>query len=343
MNKHNLIFAIVLCLLSLKIHADESLLAANHPDQYTVVKGDTLWDISAKFLKSPWHWPKIWQANQQIANPHLIYPGDELVLVYIDGKPQLQIKKRNRHVKLSPHIRSTPWDGAIPVIPLNAIEAFLTRPSVINKDDETSLPYIVAFSDGRVIAGTDQIAYVRSIDNNNLEKFDIIRPGAAYKDTATGEILGYKATLIGSTKLINTGNPAKFTITSVEEEVLIGDRLIPSHKNSRLSAFTPTPPSAPVNGTIIDVFNGVTNIGQYSVVALDRGERDGLEAGTVLRINNLGPTVLDKVTKDRNDTVKLPNEKAGVLMVFRTFEKISFALVMSATRAIHVRDQVVNP
>ena len=329
------------CALSMPLALAEELLRSDHPDHYTVVKGDTLWDISGRFLRSPWRWPEIWHVNQQIANPHLIYPGDQLDLVYIDGKPQLRL--RRGPLKLSPTVRSTPWDGAIPTLPLDAIGPFLTRPYVMEAGQLDAAPYIVDFDDDHILGGPGNKAYVRSIEEAEPLKYEIVRPGGPYRDADTGEILGYEALYIASSQLQRTGDPATVFLNSSNLEAIIGDRLLAA-SNERASAnFTPHAPPMPVEGSIISVMNGVSQIGQYNIVVLDRGAKDGLEPGTVLRIDRLGETVRDVVTPDSRDTVKLPDEQAGLMMVFRTFERVSFGIVMHATRAMHVNDKVRNP
>lgn len=329
------------CALSMPLALADELLRADHPDQYTVVKGDTLWDISGRFLRSPWRWPDIWYVNPQIANPHLIYPGDVLELVYIDGKPQLRM--RRGPLKLSPTVRSTPWDGAIPTIPVDAIGPFLTRPYVLDKDQLDSAPYIVDFADEHILGGAGQKAYVRRIDQTEPLKYEIVRPGGPYKDADTGEILGYEALYIGTSELQRTGDPATVFINSTDLESVIGDRLIPAGEEKATANFTPHAPTQPVEGSIIAVMNGVNQIGQYNVVVLDRGANDGLNPGTVLRVDQRGELIRDVVTPDSRDKVQLPDEEAGLLMVFRTFERVSFGLVMHASRVMHVNDRVRNP
>lgn len=329
------------CALSMPLALADELLRADHPDQYTVVKGDTLWDISGRFLRSPWRWPDIWYVNPQIANPHLIYPGDVLELVYIDGKPQLRM--RRGPLKLSPTVRSTPWDGAIPTIPVDAIGPFLTRPYVLDKDQLDSAPYIVDFADEHILGGAGQKAYVRRIDEAEPLKYEIVRPGGPYKDADTGEILGYEALYIGTSELQRTGDPATVFINSTDLESVIGDRLIPAGEDKATANFTPHAPAQPVEGSIIAVMNGVSQIGQYNVVVLDRGAKDGLAPGTVLRVDQRGELIRDVVTPDSRDKVQLPDEEAGLLMVFRTFERVSFGLVMHASRVMHVNDRVRNP
>lgn len=329
------------CALAIPLALAEDLLRADHPDHYTVVKGDTLWDISGRFLRTPWRWPEIWHVNPQIANPHLIYPGDQLDLVYVDGKPQLRL--RRGPLKLSPSVRSTPWDGAIPTIPVDAIGPFLTRHHVLTQSELDNAPYIVDFADEHILGGAGQRAYVRSIEDSTHLKYEIVRPGGPYKDAETGEILGYEAAYIGTSELQRTGDPATIFINSTDMESIIGDRVIPAGEERATASFMPRAPSLPVEGSIISLFNGVDQIGQYAVVVLDRGSNDGLVPGTVLRIDQRGQTIRDVVTPDSRDTVKLPDEEAGLLMVFRSFDRVSYGLVMHATRVIHINDKVRNP
>ena len=264
-----------------------------------------------------------------------------LELVYIDGKPQLRM--RRGPLKLSPTVRSTPWDGAIPTIPVDAIGPFLTRPYVLDKDQLDGAPYIVDFADEHILGGAGQKAYVRRIDQTEPLKYEIVRPGGPYKDADTGEILGYEALYIGTSELQRTGDPATVFINSTDLESVIGDRLIPAGEEKATANFTPHAPAQPVEGSIIAVMNGVSQIGQYNVVVLDRGARDGLAPGTVLRVDQRGELIRDVVTPDSRDKVQLPDEEAGLLMVFRTFERVSFGLVMHASRVMHVNDRVRNP
>lgn len=322
--------------------ADTVAVNPNHPDRYVVVKGDTLWDISGRFLRDPWRWPDVWYVNPQIANPHLIYPGDIITMTYVNGQPRLSLQ-RGSTVKLSPQVRSTPLEGAIPAIPIDAIHQFLTRPYVMEQAELESAPYVVAFADEHILGSDNIKAYVRSIDTTDNKIFDVVRPGDAYKDADTGEILGYEALYISSSELLQPGDPATLMLKGMELETVKGDRLLPVTDDTPLNAFFPAAPKQEVNGSIIAVLNGVTQIGQYNVVVLDRGASDGLEAGNVLTIDHRGETIRDVVSKTRGETVTLPDEPAGMLMVFRTFERVSFALVMQASRAIHVLDRVHNP
>ncbi len=310
-----------------------------HPDRYTVVKGDTLWDISALFLRDPWLWPEVWYVNPQIENPHLIYPGDEIVLTYRDGRPILTLSRKN---KLSPEVRATPIDEAIPTIPIDAIAQFLTRPFVMEENELDQAPYIVHFLDDHVLGGAGISFYARSIMQEDTLRYTIVRPGKPYKDPDSEEILGYEAAFIGDADLKRTGDPAKLYIASSELEAIIGDRLIKAEDDEPLVNFQPRAPESDIEGRIISVLNGVSQIGQYNVVVLNKGTRDGLEPGHVMQILQGGDDVRD-IIKGRGETFTLPLEEAGILMVFRTFEKVSFALVMRATKPLHVLDWVRPP
>ncbi|MCU7946552.1 MAG: LysM peptidoglycan-binding domain-containing protein [Candidatus Thiodiazotropha sp. (ex Cardiolucina cf. quadrata)] len=311
----------------------------SHPERYTVVKGDTLWDISSMFLRDAWLWPEVWYVNPQIENPHLIYPGDEIVLTYRDGQPVLRLDRKNR---LSPSIRATPLDQAIPTIPIDAIAPFLTRPYVVDEKELEKAPYIVHFLDDHIIGGAGVSYYARSIMDASPTQYAVVRPEKPYKDPDTGEILGYEALYVGTSELKRTGDPAKLLLASSEMEAIIGDRLIKAMQDEPLIDFQPRVPDAPIEGLIISVLNGVTQIGQYNVVVLNKGANVGLEPGHVLQILQGGYEVRD-IIKGRGEKVTLPLEKAGHLMVFRTFEKVSFALVMDAIKPLHVLDWVRPP
>lgn len=342
-SRHMLASLLLGLLLSFSaLAADPVAVNPSHPDRYVVVRGDTLWDISAKFLRDPWRWPDVWYVNPQIANPHLIYPGDVISLTYVDGQPRLSLQ-RGSTVKLSPSVRSNALGSAIPAIPVDAIHQFLTRPYVVDQAALDNAPYVVYFADEHLVGSNAVKAYVRTIGNSDNGRFDLVRPGDAYKDAETGEILGYEALFVGNADLQRTGDPATVVLNDMELETIIGDRLFPVTEDVPLETFYPKAPDQQVRGSIIAVLNGVTQIGQYNVVVLDRGEADGLAPGDVMAIDQKGATVKDKVTEERGDTVTLPDEPAGTLMVFRTFPRVSFALVMRAQRAIHVLDRVHNP
>jgi len=328
-------------LLAGQLIAADVVLNPDHPDQYVVVKGDTLWDISAMFLRDPWLWPEIWYVNPQIENPHLIYPGDILTLVYIDGKPQLRLSRGE--LKLSPRIRIESLDKAIPTIPLDAIKQFLTRAIVVDEHELDTAPYVLQSAGEHVVSGAGGRVYVRGIEGREHALFDIFEPGDAYIDPDTGEVLGYAALYIGSGPVQAFGDPATLLLTDTTQEVRAGYRLRPAENFNTTLYFQPHPAPPDTEGHIISVIGGVSQIGQFDVVAIDLGTREGLEVGHVMRIFQTGGIVSDRFSGKRQDKVKLPDEAAGLVMIFRTFEKVSFGLVMEATSALHINDLVRTP
>ena len=315
-----------------------------HPQNYTVVRGDTLWDISGKFLRQPWKWPEIWQANPQVQNPNLIYPGDVLSLVYVDGQPRIMLNRGASRgtIKLSPTVRSTPMAEAIPTIPLEKINSFLLSNRIL--DDEAELaqaPYIVAGNAERVVSGAGDRIYARGDFAAGQPVYGLFRQGKTYTDPQTQEVLGINADDIGSGELVaEEGDIATLVLSRTTQEVRIGDRLLPTEERSVSSTFVPSEPSEPVDGLILDVPRGVTQIGLLDVVTLNKGRRDGLAEGNVLAVYKTGETVRDRVT---GESVKVPDERAGLLMVFRTYDKLSYGLVLNATRQLAVRDKIRNP
>lgn len=333
--------SLFILLVSASILADTLKLNPNHPEQYTVVKGDTLWDISGHFLEHPWQWPELWDVNSHIENPHLIYPGDQLVLNYRNGKPVLElIRNDSPTYKMSPEVQEIMLESAIPTIPFSEIEAFLTRPQVLSEEELASAPYVIASSDERIISGANDIIYVREISEEDAKNYSVFREGRIYRDFETQEILGYEALYKGNAWVVKTGDPATLELKSTTQEVLLGDRLLPVPDDDFEMNFVPRAPDDDIDGAIISVFNGVSQIGQFQIAVIDRGSRNNLEVGHILSILQRGKTVRDDVTKKRNDVVTLPDESAGVGMVFKTFEKVSYIIIMQATRAIHIHDKV---
>lgn len=310
------------------------------PDRYTVKRGDTLWDISEHFLKSPWLWPEIWYVNPQVRNPHLIYPGDVIRLVYIDGKPRLMVE-RSRDIKLTPQVREVPYADAIPALPLEAINNFLSRNRVVDDGVLEAAPYVLAGSEQHLLTGAGQDFYARGALEPNVQVFGVYRKGDPYVDPNTQEVLGIRAKDVGSAKLKATEDDiSTLGATRSEEEIRIMDRLLPHEERKIDSTFYPNEPESDINGLIISVEDGVSQVGRLDVVAINRGEREGLSIGNVLAIYKTGETVKDRVT---NKYVTLPAERAGLLMVFRTFDKMSYGLVLRADRPLKVLDQVKNP
>jgi nucleoid-associated protein YgaU len=322
----------------------EVQLKDGHPDRYTVVKGDTLWDISGRFLSQPWKWPEIWHANPQVENPHLIYPGDELSLVYVDGQPRLMLNRGASRgtIKLSPQVRSTPMAEAIPAIPLEAINSFLLSNRIVDTPEQfEAAPYIVAGNAERVVSGSGDRVYARGAFDESAPVYGIFRQGKTYIDPETQEFLGINADDIGGGEIVaEEGDIGTMMLTRTTQEVRLADRLFPTEERAINSTFMPSEPANEIKGLILDVPRGVTQIGQFDVVTLNKGARDGLIEGNVMAIYKTGETVRDRVT---GESVKIPDERAGLLMVFRTYDKLSYALVLNATRQLAIMDKVRNP
>ncbi len=313
------------------------------PQQYTVVKGDTLWGISSRFLDSPWLWPEIWQANPQISNPHLIFPGDVLGFVYVDGKPRITTISRgaaSRTVKLTPRARISSIDTAIPAIPLDAISSFLTGSRIMERSELEASPYVLIGKEGHIVTGAGDTVYARG-SVGATSSVGIYRPSKVYTDPDTGEHLGLEAREIGLARVsaVN-GQVLTLSIRRSREEILQGDRLLPTDDRIITSTYHPSVSKHPLHGKMIAVMNGVNNIGQYDVVVINRGKREGVEEGNVLAIYKSGGLVRDPYTSEK---IELPSEKAGLLMVFRTFDKVSYALILKALRPLALMDEVKNP
>jgi len=328
-----------------------SVMKPDYPERYVVKKGDTLWDIAKRFLKDPWLWPQVWQINPRIRNPHLIYPGDVIVLHFAEGKPYLTLEgvggirppKEIKTVKLKPQVRYETLDKAIETIPRSAIGPFLFRPRVVTEEEIERAPYIVSSYEEHLISGTGNRLYAKNVTNEQVAVYDVIRPGQVYRDPESGEILGYEVIRLGTARVVRLGQPTTLVVSDAKLEILNGDLLIPSEESELDFSFFPNAPREPVSGQIISVFNGVSQIGQFNVVVLNRGQRDGLKPGHVLAVFQAGKQVRDPRAFFSWTKVTLPDERAGLLMVFRTYDKVSYGLVMEATRAMHLYDRVGNP
>lgn len=333
-------------LFSATVWADTLRINPNHPDQYTVVKGDTLWDISGKFLDHPWQWPQLWENNPQIKNPHWIYPGDTLYFSYVNGEPRLSLVPENmgsEQPELVPRIRESSVEKAIQMIPSNAIAQFLSSPRVATAEDIANAPYVLSIADEHLIAGSGDRIYVRAIENPEGLSYTVYRQGKPYLSPETQEVLGYEALYVADTVIETPGDPATLSITKSDSEVRRGDLLMLSSEGEMALNYFPRPPTQKIGGSIIRVMGGVSQIGQYDTVVIDKGTTDGLEVGHTLLIYKKGRIVVDKVQSQDAELVKLPDEVAGMLMVFRPFERVSYALVMKATSAIHTLDRVQTP
>jgi nucleoid-associated protein YgaU len=381
--------------------ADASALREGAPDQYIVVPGDTLWGISGRFLKDTWRWPELWRMNQeQLRNPHRIYPGDVIVLDRSGAEVQLRLLKADDPaavaaaaaaapaaapprdtVKLSPRVRAEPLaDKAIPAIPPSAIEPFLSRPLVVGKDELDSAPFVLATQENRLAIGAGSVAYAEGLGPDKGDVWQVFRRGDALIDPETDEILGYQATYLGDARVIRRGDPATIEITKSAQEIYSGDRLLPAAKEMPTFSYVPRAPWKPVRGRIMSTYASLGETGPLGIVALSKGSKDGLEVGHVLAIyrsqttlrygTRMAPlygreglsgsdsprayyseeiTPRDAPLYERGrritaeDAAKLPDERFGLVMVFRTFDRAAFGLVMQASRPVAVNDLVTNP
>ncbi len=369
--RHFLCSAVVLLgIAPTLVVADEVQLKPNRPDRYTVAKGDTLWDISARFLQSPWHWPRVWKINETIKNPHLIYPGDVIVLRYVDGRPELTVLRSERlatdgsgattpagaparagdagaarpavsgATKLVPQVYSDSLDSAIPTIAPNTIVPFLTQPLAIDEKELERAGYVTVGLDNRIALGNQSEFYARGLRDPEAEYFQLFRPGKPLKNPDTGELLAFEALYLGDAQRLETGDPSKLIVTSVTQEIVPRDRLIVAPRRAALPYYFPHAPGKQVKGRIIAALNAVAEIGSNTVVALSLGQREGIEEGHVLRVLYHQGRHKDPITRG---SYNLPDEEAALLLVFRTFEKVSYALVMNATRPVHLLDTVTTP
>jgi hypothetical protein len=348
-----------LCFFTVAAWAAELELRGGAPERYTVKEGDTLWAIAGMYLEDPWLWPEIWAANPGIDNPHLIYPGDVLTLVYVDGKPQLRLERGGqagavvasgssayensggRNIKLSPSIKVTAHEEAIPAIPLDIVNTFLSRTRIVQPGELDAAPYVLSSHDGKLLSGKGDDFHVRGTLVGEVDFFGIYRKGDPYVDTETGEVLGIQAEDVGSAQLkFLESDISTFQATRSEGEIRVGDRLLPQEERRLDPTFFPTAPRSDIRGRIIDVEGGVNQVGTLNVVAINRGEREGLEIGNVLAIYKKGEVIRDRVS---GELVALPATRAGLLMVFRTFEKMSFGLVLTAGSPLAVEDEVRSP
>jgi len=314
-------------------------LAEGHPNEYVVQVGDTLWDIAAAFLKDPWFWPEIWYVNPDIVNPHLIYPGDVLGLVYIDGQARITNVRASTY-RMSPEARVTPLSESISSIPYETVAAFLSSGVILEKKEAENLPYFLDTRGDHLMAAAGNEIYVRGLTADMPgTRFNVVHVGDELRDPDDDRLIGYHGMLVGEGNLRRGGDPATVALTHTNREVLKGDRLIPESVDMPLNFF-PRAPSNAIDGRIILVVGGVTQIGQHHVVVMNRGTNNGLAVGDVLTVYQAGETIKDRFGGGK---VKLPDEDAGTIMVFKTFDRISYGLVMEAHTAIHVLDVVRNP
>jgi hypothetical protein len=330
---------------------------AESPQTYIVQEGDTLWDISTIFLRDPWFWPEIWFKNPQVENPHLIYPGDTLAIIYVGGERKVQLLSRGadgavlsqtagglKVVKVNPRVRNRPIDATIPSIPIESIRHMLERPLIIDEDTLNDSAYVLSSLDNHLINSVNDKLYVRKLDTTQgIGRYHIYRPNRPLFDPITNELLGYEAIYVGESRLLLRGDPASVRVTNSEREILRNDRVMPMDNSSFERDFFPKPPSTDVSGKIIALVDSISKSGAFQTIAINLGNRDGVESGNILRIRRNGDVVPDPNEKDPNFTVSLPDEKIGIVMVIRSYEKMSYALIMEAAMPISIKDYVESP
>lgn len=332
-----------------------SILNPNAPKTYTVKRGDTLWGIASMFLRDPWLWPEVWYINPQVANPHLIYPGDTLALAYgRDGRPQIRLEQGGA-ARMEPRLRSSPLEGAIPTIPYAAISAFLSRPSVLTNEQLRNAAHVVAFREEHVVAGTGHEVYISDLKAAPNSRYSVVHIGDELRDPDDGKVVGYEGIYTATALVSRPGNPTKALLTDAARETLQGDKVLAADLDVPLN-FMLRAPRNDVHGRIISVIDGTQAIGQYQIVVINRGKRHGIDAGHVLAVDQAGKVVRD-VYGNRSgfgryfgDTgtafapkVKLPDERAGTLLVFKSFDRVSYGLIVGASNTIHVGDVIHNP
>jgi LysM repeat protein len=332
----------------------------NAPLTYTVKRGDTLWGIASMYLRDPWDWPEVWYINPNIRNPHLIYPGDKLALAYdSNGRPQVRLVEASA-LRLEPRLRSTPIAAAIPTIPYSAIASFLSRPTVLTESEAQAAPHIVAFRDDHQIAGSGVIAYITGLGDDPHSRYSVIHVSEKLRDPETGHVLGYLG-IYTATALVTqppTHPATRAALIDTARESLRGDKLISSEVQAPLN-LVPRAPASQIDGRIVWIVGdtGVSDLaGQYDIVVINRGSDAGLEPGNVLEADKVGGVVRDtegsrggmlRMMGDLGSAlaprVRLPNERAGTLLIFKTDPQVSFGLIVGASNTLSVGDVVHNP
>lgn len=365
-------------------------LQPNAPETYRIQPGDTLWGIAGRFLRDPWRWPEVWEGNPAVSDPNRIFPGERLVLDLSEaGSPRIRRAGGGmRVVKLSPRVRVTALDTSIPTIPLGSVAPFLTRPWVTDDKAFDEAPYVVGFPHERVLAGRGDQIFVRRIMRATESSFEVLRPGEPLRDPETRELLGYGALYVGEARLEQTGDPATLRMISASMQVQVGDHVRQAREETVMRSFVPRSAPRGLEGHIVSVLDGASQIGQYDVVVLDRGSREGVEVGQVFGVYRGGVEAPDPVRRqDRDwngrnespadssfwlgdwaltgwvrdqpdsnaplplhrkaerlaDSYIVPFARSGIIMVFRVFPRVSFALVMRASQAMHVGEMVATP
>lgn len=356
-----------------RAYIDAEQLDDNAPKTYTVVRGDTLWDISDRFLKQPWLWPEIWGYNPQIYNPHLIYPGDKLALEYVNGKPTLVLTRNGKvipanqgaprlgaanqlvldadgnpmaqpgqRLRVSPRIRSESLDDAIPTIPRDSIQQFLVQARVVDQNTLRRAPYVVGNVDNRLTSAVGHQVYVRGKLSRAQTSYSVFRRNKVLRDPVSDAVLGYEVNHVADAKLLNVGDPSTLMITNNKMETIKGDILLANDDSSASHMFTPRLPELRGSARIVSLVNAISQTGRDQVVVLNIGANSNIQEGDVLAIEARGKTMIDERGRGGYERVKMPNTRTGVVMVFKTFDKVSYALVMESTRPVMINDIITG-
>ena len=325
---------------------DASIIRPDAPKSYTVKPGDTLWGVASMFLKDAYLWPEVWIINPQVKNPHLIYPGDTLALAYgANGRPQISLQSGGA-ARLNPRLRNSALEGAIPTIPYSSISAFLSKPSVLSKEQIRNAPHVLAFREKHMIGGSGNEIYVKNLNAPVNSRFSVVHIGDALRDPDDGDVVGYEGIYTASAAVVRTDDISKAVLSDTARETLVGDKLIAVDNETPLNFVLSAPP-ANLQGRIIAVMDGTYLIGQYQVVVINRGTRHGVVPGNVMAVDQAGELVTERkegyFSNPFGKKVQLPSERTGTLLVFKTFDRISYGLVVGASSEIHVADYVRNP
>lgn len=325
------------------------LVLASNPSSYTVKRGDTLWDISARFLKQPWRWPEIWKGNPKIKDPHRIYPGDRITLRYVNGAPGLYLDRPGiegdaelKQVKLSPRVRYQSRAHVIPMLQTEALIQYMQQPKVVTEADIQRAAYVLGTPENRVISATGHTIYVQNLPDSDSPFFSLYRPSGALRHPETRESLGQELKYLGNAYLDQPGNPSTLQIVDAKFEILEGDLLLPSTTVKSLENLVPQRMKHKVNGQIVSLFNAITQAIRHQIVAIDLGQGSGVRPGDVLKIFRQGQSVVDPRHKDKGKPrmITMPTLDTGTLMVLETFDKVSYALIVDASNTIRVGDNI---
>ncbi len=357
------VFLLLQAVSFMAFSADQVQIRDDAPDRYEVVLGDTLWDISGRFLEDPWLWPEVWELNPQIENPHLIYPGDVIALVYSADGPMLTLTRGGaestglRTIRLSPQVRREPINSAIPAIPLDRISSFLKGTIIVSETELENSPYLLGNRSGTLLSENNEEVFAKGAWDNDISEYNIIRGGQVYTDPDTGTVVGLEGKHIGTAIMVKReGNNATLLTANVEEEIREGDRFIASSGSRIDSNYFPRPPSSSIEGSIIDISSGRTVGNLYDTIVINRGSRNRLRVGNLLALqkpdieieDNIGKATLGQQVKQSlgfsNDNIEtFSGEKYATVLIYRVFQNASLGIILSAKEAVRLEDKVVTP